>query len=199
MPSKALPHEKELLREIRQGKERAFLEIFENYHRALYGHVLRFAKSEEAAKDLTQEVFLKVWERRAFLDEELNFKAYLFKIGQNLVFNHLKKTAREYTLQKEIAHRLAPGHSQGEEDLEYREYETLANEAINLLPPKRQLVFRMCRLEGKDPEEIAASLHLSKHTIRDHLVKATKSVKNYLGHHSDLSLSLLLLFLGESQ
>lgn len=179
--------------EIRQGNVSAFMELFETFHHPLYLHVLSFAKSEELAKDIVQETFVRVWERREDLNPGLSLKSYLFTICKNLTLNHLKKAAREKGFQKEWLYVSPAEDTSGEDGLAYREYEEMAMEAISHLPPKRQAIFRMSRLEGKDHDEISATLGVSKNTVRDHLAKATKSLKNFLSLHSDLSLVFLIL------
>lgn len=179
--------DRSLVEGIIRGDEAAFLRIFEKYHSPLYLHVLRFAKSEDLAKDIVQEVFIKVWENKNALNAELCFKGYLFKMCKNRIINFLKRAARETAIQKELSYHAHIASNQLEENYTYSEYESLARKAIQLLPPKRQVVFRMCRLEGKDYDEVAASLHISKHTVRDHMAKAVKSIKDYFSVHADIS------------
>ena len=60
------------------------------------------------------------------------------------------------------------------------EKSVLLQNAINKLPPQRQQVFRLCKLEGKSYKEVSELLGISLSTISDHIVKATKSIRNDL-------------------
>ena len=60
------------------------------------------------------------------------------------------------------------------------EKSVLLENAISKLPPQRQQVFRLCKLEGKSYRDVSELLGISLSTISDHIVKATKSIRNYL-------------------
>ena len=60
------------------------------------------------------------------------------------------------------------------------------------MPPKRKRVFTLYRLEGKKYDEIALLLNISKNTVRDHVVKAEKSIKEYFAYQTKTTIALLL-------
>src|SRR5689334_14892813 len=87
--------EKELLARLRQDDRKAFDRIYHHYNLKIYGNVLRMVKNEDDAQELLQDVFLKVWEKRHHIDPERSFKAYLFRISQNLVYNFFRDVSIE--------------------------------------------------------------------------------------------------------
>lgn len=167
--------------------------LYEKYHAALYYYALDFVKSPAQAQDVVQEVFVKVWEGRAQLKPELSFKAYLFCISKNHIINQLRRTSREIKAKQYFANHMVTHHNQAEDEVIYSDYEAIADKALDGLPPKRKMVFTLHRIEGKKYDEIAASLNISKNTVRDHIVKAEKAIKKYFAlQQTDIITSLLV-------
>lgn len=181
-----------LVKALSKGNLRAFEKLFERYHGPLYYHVLRFAKSERLAEDVVQDVFVKVWENREKLKSGFSFKAYLFSIGKNHIINILKRAAREIHWEQEtLAGTLF--HNGTEEEIILADYEALTFRAIAQLPPKRKMIFTMCRYEGKKYDEVAQSLNISKKTVQDHIFKAEKSIQKYFEGYAGITLRLFLV------
>jgi len=174
------------------GEQDAFRMVYEQYSKRLYYTVLRLVKSEELAEELVQDVFVKVWENRKNLNPALSFKAYLFKIAENQVLDFFRKAAREKILKEKLLILANHSHNRTEESLIYQEYELLANQAIDLLPPQRKRIFELCRIEGHSYDKVSEGMRISKSTVSDHMVKAIKFIKKYLQTHGDIVLLLTL-------
>lgn len=179
---------------LMQGDERALGELFDLHHHAVYNHVLRFVKSPNFAADVVQDVFIKVWEMRTTLRLECSIKAFLFTVAKNHMLNLLKRASREDAIKREILLHARLSHTENEDELIYADYNAFADKAIQSLPPQRRLVFVMHRSEGKDCEQIASILGISKNTVRDHLTKAAKFVRRYLRMNAEISSLLLLIY-----
>ena len=173
-----------------KGDKHCFQKVFEVYHPQLYRHVLRFVKSQELTEDIIQEVFIKLWENRHHLNPTLSLKAYLYKICKNHIINILNRAAKESSMKKEILISSAFSHTQSEDNFIYSQYISIANEAIEHLPAQRKIVFKMCRLEGLEYQEVADKLGISKHTVRDHMQKAGKFIKEYFFIIAKITLAL---------
>jgi RNA polymerase sigma-70 factor (family 1) len=185
----------ELLRLLKAGDINAYIQLYNKYHPALYAYVIRFIKVPELAEDLLQEVFLKIWEIRARIDPTLSFKAYLYRISRNSVFKMLKKITAEDELRIQVAHHISETIEDADLKLQWQQYEQILQAAIDLLPPQRQKIFKLCRQEGKKYEEVAAELNISRNTVKEHMVLAVKSIKEYVSRHADIQLVIALLFL----
>jgi RNA polymerase sigma-70 factor (family 1) len=184
--------EKKWVKALQSGKKEALAWAFQKYHHALYYHALDFLKSPAMAEDAVQEVFVKVWENRKQIKPDLSFKAYLFCITKNHILNQLKRISREIKAREEISRQALTSHNAVEEQVVYAEYEAFARKALDELPPKRKKVFMLHRLEGKKYGEIAVLMNISKNTVRDHVVKADKSIKEYFADQANIVISLLL-------
>lgn len=171
------------------GDEAAFRAIFDLYRDRLFCYCLKFTKSREAAEEIVQDVFIKVWENRQAVNPDLSFKAYLYQITKNLAFNFLKKAAGEVSFKRKVLLYLEVAHNQPEEACILQDYEQLAEKAIQMLPPQRQLIFRMSRREGMSHEEIAAILGISKNTVKVQIVKASKTLRDFFQLHTDIAVS----------
>jgi RNA polymerase sigma factor (sigma-70 family) len=78
--------------------------------------------------------------------------------------------------------------------LQHEEYETLLHEAIEMLPPRRRLIFRLCKIEGKSYVEAASQLGITSGTVNDHIVKATRSIVSYLKRHNIIFIPVILCY-----
>lgn len=186
-----IPADKILVTQLIDGSKGAFLELYGKYHAALYRHALRFVKAPALAEDVVQDTFLKVWENRQTLRADLSFVGYINTVGRNQILNTLKRASHETALKKTIIHAADKNRSSTEEAFLDAEYEKMVDKAIEQLPPQRRMVFRMCRLEGKTYDEVAQKLGISKNTVKDHMVSALKSLREYFSVHADVTFLLM--------
>ncbi len=184
--------EREIIKKVSEGDHGAFRRIFDQYKDILYGYSYKLTKSQTLAEEAVQEVFLKVWQNRQTLDADRPIKAYLYKITQNHVYNTLRNAAYNDKLKQQIFYRCLNTHYSTEDQVIYRDLETFKDQAIDRLPARRQLIFRMSRVQGLSHEEIANQLGISQHTVKDQIVKALKSIKEQLLTHTDIAVSVIL-------
>lgn len=187
------PDEKELLLLLLNGNEQAFEKIYRLYSSRLYGNLLKLVKSETEAQEILQDVFLKIWENRQNIDIEKSFRSYLFKIAENKVVDFFRKVARDKKREAELISLATNEYVPVEELLQSDEKTALLQKAIYSLPPQRQQVFRLCKLEGKSYKEVSEQLGISVSTISDHIVKATKSIRDYFENNEQALLSLFIV------
>jgi RNA polymerase sigma-70 factor (ECF subfamily) len=183
---------KGILRKLSSGDEKAFRRIYDTYKSKLYFYALKFTKNEYAAEEIVQQVFIKLWDTKHVIDPALSFDAYLFRITRNTTFNFLKMQARESLHKQAFMADTTQKDHQTEETLDYYACEALAIEAIEALPEKRQIIFKMSHDEGLNAEEIAEMLKISVNTVKSQLVKASKTIKAHLLQHANI---LLLFFI----
>ncbi|MCC8424575.1 RNA polymerase sigma factor [Mucilaginibacter sp. UR6-11] len=183
--------EKELVSLLKKGDRLAFEHLYHNYKHRLYGNLRKILKSDSAAQELLQQLFVKIWENRLSLDPDKVFKAYLFSIAENLAYDFFRKAARDKNLEARLMTVATEGYSYIEEALYRKESVAILNRAVASLPPQRRHVFTLCKLEGKTYEEVSVELGISTSTINDHIVKGTRSVKEYLFLSKDFALLLL--------
>ena len=192
MPKKITHTEKELLRLAANGNEVAFIEIYNLYKNKLYSFLLRITKSEEESLDIVQDIFMKLWVNRINLASIDNFSNYIFRAAQNKAINSFKRCMTENCILKKIPV-VDMALNSIEADLEYKLLQTKLNEVVKKLPPQQRLVYTLSREKGLKNEEIAKHLNLSVYTIKNHLVQALKTIKDFL--RSNLEIDSVLLFI----
>lgn len=185
-------NEKELLDRVRQDDKQAFEEIYNRYYPKLRGYVLKFVKIPQYAEDIVQDAFLKIWEIRESIDPEKHFSAYLFTVTRNLIFKFFKLAANNTDVLDEILISTTPNEFEEENLLEWKELGNEIQHAIQKLPPKRKEVFLLCKEEQMSYEDVSAKLGISRNTIKEHMVLAMKSIKDYLKNRSLYFLQLIL-------
>ncbi|MBN9383776.1 MAG: sigma-70 family RNA polymerase sigma factor [Chitinophagaceae bacterium] len=190
MENYQLYNDKELLLRIAKGDERAFRIFFDRYRDRFYAVALKMTRSDDVAQEMVQDIFMKIWQNRAFLDRITKPDTYFFTALYRQIYRHYKKLALERRLLKLIAE--SPTFRNiTDETILAQESERLINEAITRLPKQQQIVFRLSKQDGLSREQIAEKLHISPNTVRNHLSDAIQSIKAYLNHVALIYLLLL--------
>ena len=168
--------------------------MYDRYRDKLYTYGLKITKSEEAAEEIVHQVFLKIWMHRENLNPDLSFNALLYKITKNFALNFLEKVSRSAALRQELYYYFDHLHTTTEDKIIYDDYIHLVEKAVDLLPPQRKRIFQMHRTEGMSYKEIAEVLHLSKGTVKNHMILSLKFLKKYLHTHTDFTFLYLCLY-----
>jgi RNA polymerase sigma-70 factor (family 1) len=179
--------ENELILLLKENREQALKEIYLRYEDKIFNYSFRFMQSVEIAQEITQEIFIKLWENRNDLDESLALSPWLFRITKNNILNHIRSAARLNAFKKEYTLSIARTHNNTEEKIFLDEYLKMADRAIDKLPTQCRSVFTLSRQEGKSYAEIAEILGISKDTVRNQIIKSLKSIKNHMTANSDVS------------
>lgn len=169
---------KELLLAIRNGDEVAFKELHDLYKEPAIRFCNSIIKDIEESENLIQEVFIKIWDKRAGINPELNFNSYLFTIIRNRVYDYLKEVKRNEFVKERYWYNIVE-HQQTESDLK-EERITNIKAAINDLTEKRRRILQLNYEEGKSYEEIANMLNISKNTVKNQLVKTKQIIRTQL-------------------
>ena len=172
-------YEFELLKRLQSGDQLAFEALYQNYSKEIYRKLVKMVKNVTFAEELTQDVFVKIWNKREVIAIDQPFRYYLLTLTNNIVNDFYRKVARDRKLQDEIIAASTELYNPTEDHIYYKESKELMDEAIDSLPPQQKLVFQMCKMEGKSYDEVSKLLGISTSTISNHIVKATKSIKIY--------------------
>lgn len=166
------------------------IDAFMQAHRA---RILRFVlfttRDRDLAESITQDCFFKAYQARASFRGGSNVKAWLMTIAVNLIRDHFRiqkikfwRTASATAIDvHEMASVLARDESSAESQLIAREQVARLGQIIETLSPKQRIVFLMRFTEEMDVSEIATALGMPMNTVKVHLHRAVKSVRNQLG------------------
>ena len=183
----------ELIIGVRGNDLNSFEKMFLIYRVKIFNFSYKYLRSREDAEEVVQDTFVKIWENRATLNEDLSFNSYLFTIAKNIIINKVRKKVAEPRVFDTIVEHSAQDEST-ENEIIYRDITSVAERAIQNLPAQRQLVYNLSRKDGLTYEEIGTQLGISSRTVEAHLRKALESVREFLHLHTGLAPSILLLF-----
>ena len=175
-----LTNENELLARLSNGDEKAFGLIFHHYRHKIYAYAFHLCRDPHQADELVQETFLKVWLHRDRIPHVLKFDNWLFTIARNQVFDMLKNMAREEAFRRQAGDDPLSGANPVEDQVLDRENELRLQAAVDQLPPRQKLIFTLSRQRGLRHGQIADELHISRHTVKTHLVQALKKLRGVL-------------------
>jgi RNA polymerase sigma-70 factor (ECF subfamily) len=182
----------ELLTRLKNGDMLAFDEIYTLFSHKLFSFVLKIVKDDDEAEDIVQEVFVKIWESRARLDDYKLLNSYIFTIAYN---NSIDLIRKRINSSKYLAHlensSVIQDNTTFISELEYDELSSQVEKLIARLPERQQHVYLLHREKGLSYSEIAEQLGISKNTVENHMVKALK----YLRQNMDNSILVNALFI----
>ncbi len=169
---------KELLLAIKDGDEAAFSELYDSYKEPAFRFCNSIIKDVEESKNLIQEVFIKIWDRRSGINPELNFNSYLFTIIRNRVYDYLKEVKKNEFIKERYWYNIVE-HQETDTDLK-EERITHIKTAIGGLTEKRRQILQLNYEEGKSYEEIANLMNISKNTVKNQLVKTKQIIRSQM-------------------
>lgn len=179
------------IRRFKEGDAEAFDLIYRQYSKKMYFFALGLVKDEEISKDLVQEVFVSLWEKKEQVNIHLNFDNYIFTI----VYNSIRKFFRKKTIEAKVLDHIYKNSPEIIETADgtyiYNELLEIASKTIEKLPQRRKTVYKLSKQEGLKIKEIASKLDISPRTAENHLAKALKYLKEEL---AGISLYALLFF-----
>ena len=186
-----------LLVRLREGDPEAFRTLFDTYLDRVMRFMRRHSRSHAEAEDLTQALFLRIWEKRQLIDPERPIDAFLFTVAHHLVVDHLRKMARSMTTMPLFPDELLPTTEPDPGDrLFHRQLEDLYHRAIDSMPPRRRDVFTLSRQEGLTHQQIAHRLGISVRTVENHMAAALQSMREFFSRQDmGTACGLLIFFL----
>lgn len=190
-------HEKELLALIANGDETAFSRLFEYYRNRIYSIAFKLTHSTAVSEEIVQDVFLKIWLKRADLTGIQNFSAYLFIVARNTVYKVLKRNAIYFNSRMIAEENQILLHKDPEHLLMEKDYNSLLQKAIHRLPAQQQKVYKLVKEQGLKREEVAELLEIHPETIKYHLAQAKKNIRTYCSPFLDLNMGIIFFLFYE--
>jgi len=187
------PSETELLQSIAQGDTVAFRQLFDRYRDPVFTFAMHYTHRQDAAEEIVQETFLKLWLLREKLPLVERFEAWLFVVTRNYSYSYLRKLAREAALRHQWGASQVQEVETPDDWLLSKEYAQLLERAIGQLTPQQRQVYTLYRNNKLRQEDIARELGLALSTVKTHLSLAKRSITLYLDSHIELALFVGLL------
>lgn len=172
-----------------KGDEAAYEVIFKEFYRPLSLFANKYLQDVEMSKDLVQEMFFYLFEKRETLNIHTSLKSFLYQSVKNRCLNQLKSSKLHEAHHKVILNAQSINLVEDDE-VEMAELEDRIASIVAEMPPQTKRVFEMSRFDGIDNQAIADELNISKRTVETHISSALRRLRENL---SDVILSLLII------
>jgi RNA polymerase sigma-70 factor (ECF subfamily) len=167
-----------ILQQIASGHEASFKRVFAAFYKRLYQFALSIVKTRETAEEIVEDVFIRIWQQRERLPSIQNLRVYLYTATKNNALNYLSKKARESITEPfdHIDIELIRSAVTPEQILITAEMYKRIQQAIDALPPRCKMIFKLIREDGLHYKEVAEILNITVNTIDVQMAIAVKRV-----------------------
>jgi RNA polymerase sigma-70 factor, ECF subfamily len=179
---------------IKVGDKNAFVHIYKVYYKQLVKYAFNLVRNLDIAEEMVQDVIFKLWERRATLNIPDHIKEYLFKAVFNNCINYIKKRKNddlhlhEYSLAYQFV------KNDYHDFLVAKELEDNIKKAIESLPEKTCIAFKLNRFEGLTYAEIADKMNISVKGVEYHIINAIRKLSDDLKEYLPYILIFMFLY-----
>lgn len=169
---------KETVMAFRAGDHRAFDAVFMAYYDKIRFFIKGIVRSDADAEELTQDIFVKLWDSREKLDPERSVNSLMYTLARNSALNFIKHKFVEQSYLSELPREPLSGDS--EERLYARETELIIKMTVAGMSEQRRTIYELSREKGVSNDEIAGRLGISKKTVENQLSLALKEIRKVI-------------------
>ncbi len=193
MHCETIEKQRKILLSVRNGSEKAYQELYEQWVSRLYRFVFQYLKSKDATEDVVQETFLRIWSNRANLNPDASFKSYLFTIAYHFLLKEIRRQLNNPLMENyvEYLNRLSTETIEAESLMCYDQFVEALEKGKQYLSPRQRTIFEMNKEYGMSIPEISEKLSITNQVARNQLYMALKILRVELRQYYPL----LLLFL----
>lgn len=183
-----IPNDQLNIPSLRKGEKKAYEDIYNEFFGVLYHLCLQYLHNEKVAEEIVQDTFLKLWEIRESLNDQINIRNFLYTITKNNCLNYLRDQKISLKHQENMKYLEMQFNYEALEKLgNYIQFEELRNkidDAISKLPAEVTQTFKLSRFEELSYKEIATQQSISIKTVEARISKALRilrvELKDYL-------------------
>ena len=167
----------ELATLLNEGDHQAYAIIYDRYKFLLYAHAYKKLQDREEARDVVQEVFVTLWNKREVINAQLNLSGYLYTALRNAILNIFahKEVRTRYT--DSMAVQYTNDYAPTDHRIRSQQLATLIDREIAALPAKMQEVFVLSRKAHLSRKEISSQLEISEATVDRQIANALKILR----------------------
>lgn len=171
--------DQEILLRVASGDAHAYKHLYNRYYPGVFRFAARFLEDRQAAEDITSEVFIRFWNRRAEMTTVRSIPGFLFAASRNACLNYLRDEKRNHTrrplLLPDEPEAMFPPEDPAHYEIRETVFSWLETE-ISKLSPQQKSVLRL-HLEGLKHEEISSKLGIAEKTVRNLKSNAVKTLR----------------------
>ena len=189
--------EKEIISNLRKGDKETFEQLFQENYKNLVLYAKKFVMDTEIARDLVQDIFVYLWEKRQKLTINKSLSSYLFRAVRNASINYLKRESTKENYVKDFLINLNEGsyktsaREDAHELVVHKDLSKNIETIIETLPEQCRNIFKMSRFRGMKNKEIAEIYAISPRTVETQIYRALKVLKENLRPY--LSITAILI------
>ncbi|GAA5219959.1 RNA polymerase sigma-70 factor [Membranihabitans marinus] len=175
-------------------QEKDFQSLFETYTEKVAGFFIKFINDGELAKDLSQDIFLKLYEKKDHIETIEDLDGYIYLMCRNLAFDHMRRAAYDQKYRSYILNASSDAcHPEIESQIESDFYKKILEHSLEQLPDQQRIIFRLSKYEGLSHQKIAEKLNISNQTVANHLCQALKNIR---ATASNPDIDLIAIYIG---
>jgi len=186
--------EKEIVEDVKEGMASAFDKLYEAYCHKLYLFAYSILKSREDAEEIVQNTFFKIWEKRKSIDSNHAFKSFLFTVAYNMTVDLLRERLKERKYREIILDKATSNYNL-EEVIEFGDLLEQVQKIVIELPPRKNEIYQLSRVNHLSYNEIAEKLNISVKTVENSINFSMNFIKKRLGNDSLVVLLFAALYL----
>ena len=177
--------EQQIIQEILEGNSSKFKLLVEKYQNMVFRTTIGFVHNKEDAEDLTQDVFIRVFQSLKTFNGDAEFSTWLYRITVNTSINHLNKIKSRGLLHfaEDILQNIfnmASDDKNPQQQMEQTERDEAIRKAIDALPEKQRTAFVLSKYDDLTQKEIAAIMQSTEGSVEQLLQRAKSSLQNKL-------------------
>ena len=191
----AAQSDNELISYVAQGDREAFAELVGRYKNRITNYIHSIVRDREAAVDLAQETFIRVFYKAHTFRGVVQFSTWLYRIATNLSINETRRRKRHPTQsldaqsetgEGEVGWEIPDEAPHPEACYELRELQRLVHQAVNQISPVYKIPLILKEIEGYRYDEIAEILDIPEGTVKSRINRARRALKQYVSTHADI-------------
>jgi RNA polymerase sigma-70 factor (ECF subfamily) len=186
-------NDNQLIKSVQDGDMRAFEQLIHKYDRQVLNIAASFRNNEDDAKDIYQEVFLRVYKGLKNFQFRSEFSTWLYRITTNVCisFQRKEKKYAHESIHKEIREDeessttladMIPSNGTTDSQVVGSDLSKHINKALNKLPPQQKMAFTLKHYQGLKIKEIAKMMNCKDGTVKRYLFTATNKMREQLGN-----------------
>ncbi len=158
----------------------AFENIFNKYQGRIHRMALNYTRSRELAEEVVQEIFLNLWINRIKFGHVETFNAYLFVSARNMMKGAVRKMLSSKNYEADYAANRETVDWTFDDSIHRDHCKTLIADAMKWLSPQQHEIFRLAKMQGLSLDDVAEEMNISKRTVKNHLTRAMKTMRERL-------------------
>jgi RNA polymerase sigma-70 factor (ECF subfamily) len=191
--------EPDVVAELKKGNKEVYEALFTEHYKNMVLYAKKFVLDTDTARDISQDIFIYLWDKRKTLNIDRSVSSYLFRAVRNACINHLKRNSIKEDYITQFLLSLSQGDlsnrtvHDAHEQLVHNDLLRKIESTIESLPEQCKNIFRMSRFRGLKNKEIAEIYAVSPRTVETQIYRALKVLKEDLSSYLTSAATFLVI------